>query len=209
MDVPSRQEAAAQWVSENVTTGMLPSEMIANEGGDPSSFFINEQDFSADILSVSSGSDSEIGNTRRIEELLRRPEQSSVPPGAQIGGYYRSDTVPKTSSQPQRRPMLHHRYQNPHCSQTVFCRSPRRYLINSNGVGPRRYVINNNDLGMSHYKLRLPGFSQDLDVKIGASSQFVNDSSQVLEKIDSMLRKQHESLERHVMEVFDRHLSMI
>ena len=199
MRAQRRQEEAAFWVSDNVTMGMLPSEMIANEGGDPSSNFMNDEDFNRDMLSVSSQSDSEIDNTRRLGELLSRPKQERNQPEAAL-----------RSNLPSRgRPLPHQQYQNPNCSQTAFYGTPRRYVINSNGVGPNRYVINNHELGGNHYKLKLPGFSEDLDVKIGARPHFANDASQVVEKIDSMLRKQHENLERHVMEVFDRELNRI
>jgi len=209
-----KQEDAALWVSENATTGMLPSEMMASEGGDLDSFYVHDQDFSTDILSVSSGSDSEDGNTRRLADLLSRPDQVTDQPHENTrGGHIRprdaGDSAPRTNVHLQRRPMPPQQYQHPNCSQTAFCGSPRRYVINSSGVGPRRYVINSHDIGANHYKLKLPGVSQDIDVKIGARPQFANDASQVLEKIDSMLREHHKNLEGHVMAMFDRQLNMI
>lgn len=188
-----KQEVAEAWVSENATTGMLPSEMIANEGGDISFGIINDQDFSTDVLSVSSEGDSERGNSRRLEDLLDRP-----------------DVAPerKSNEHCQRRPINPYlQYQNPNCSQRVYSNTPRRYLINSNGSG--RYVIDNHDLGTSHYKIKIPGVSEDINVKIGACPQYANDSSKILEEIDSMLRRQHKDLERRVMNLFDRQLNTI
>ena len=203
-----KQEEAERWVLENATTGMLPSEIFANEGGEMSSFLMNDQDFSTDILSVSSESDGEEESSRRMQELLRRPDRlnSDVSPT-----FNTRAAVNRTENQTLHPvPASHNnQYENPNCFQTVCHGSPRRYLVNSSGAGPRRYVINSSDLGNSHYKLRLPGFSEDLDVKVAAHPQFANDASQTLQDIDSMLRRQHQDLERRVMEMFDRHLNLI
>ncbi|KAL5248262.1 hypothetical protein ACHWQZ_G017444 [Mnemiopsis leidyi] len=203
-----KQEEAAQWVLENATTGMLPSEILANEGGEMSSFFMNDQDFNSDILSVSS--DGEEENTRRLQELLKRPEREDIdqlsrddPPFVNTRAVQNRENGTLDSVSVSR----NEQYENDNCCQAVFHGTPRRFLVNSSGPGPRRYVIDSNDIGKSHYKLRLPGFSEDLDIKIVAHPQFANDASKILQDIDSMLRRQHEDLERRVMDTFDRHLN--
>ena len=55
------------WVESHGTTGLLPSQLFAAEGGDPSQF--TDEDFNHDMLSVSSQSENEEGQKSRRQSF--------------------------------------------------------------------------------------------------------------------------------------------
>lgn len=184
-----RQEKAELWVSQNATTGMLPSELIAAEGGDLSMSMIDDVDFSTDILSVSSESDTKLeditpGNTAGTMPTPRLPPP---PRGRVIETHTNPENTPS-----QTRPPFH----QPNCDQKTCYESPRRFVINSNELGTRRYQI------------RLPGCSEDLDLRVNTLPKFSNDAHEAtMQRIDSLLQRQHLHLERHLTNLIDNQLN--